>query len=161
MPLDPTLAPNRLPWPPLLYAGWLVIGILLEQAVPSVVPLPWWIGWFVALAGIAFDAAAMWAMHRAGTNILPHRGADRLLTTGVFAVSRNPIYVGNTLLLAGVGLAAGSLWIVGAAFVAAYLTHHLAVLREEAHLEARFGEAFRAYRATVPRWLWLRSFRRH
>lgn len=159
-PTDPTVAPNRLPWPPILYGGWLLAGILLELAVPSDVPLPRWSGWIVVFVGIAFDGAAILAMRRARTNILPHRGADRLLTTGPFSISRNPIYVGNTLLVCGLGVAFDSLWIVGAAFVAATLTHHLAILREEAHLEARFGEAFRAYRATVPRWIGRVSFGR-
>ncbi|MDX1717154.1 MAG: methyltransferase, partial [Anderseniella sp.] len=43
----------------------------------------------------------MWTMFSARTNILPHRAADRLVTHGPFALTRNPIYVGNTIAMLG------------------------------------------------------------
>lgn len=162
MPQDFSTRPNRIPWPPLIYVAAVVAALALGALWP--LPAAGWTppAWLrpaalaIAAAGIALDLAAMATMRRARTNILPHRGADRLVTGGVFALSRNPIYLGNTLLLAGAGLALPSAWLVAAAPVAAVLVDRLAIRREERHLAARFGAAYAAYTARVPRWLRLR-----
>ena len=125
--------------------GWAT-ALLSRDSVASV-------GVILIAAGLSLDAAAMITMHRARTNILPHRAADKLLTSGVFALTRNPIYVGNTLLLLGIGLFTATAWLLLSAFVAAVAVDRLAIRREETHLAARFGDAYRAYLQTTPRWL--------
>ncbi len=105
------------------------------------------------LAGIAIDVAAMLAMRRARANIQPHRAATALVTTGPFALSRNPIYLANTVLIAGAGLAFGNPWLLLMAAVTARLVSLLAIRREEEHLATRFGEAWTAYAQHTPRWL--------
>jgi protein-S-isoprenylcysteine O-methyltransferase Ste14 len=92
-------------------------------------------------------------MYRARTNILPHRAADKLLTSGVFALTRNPIYLGNTLLLTGIALFTAAVWLIPATMIAAFAVDRLAIRREELHLAVRFGDAFQAYVQTTPRWL--------
>lgn len=104
-------------------------------------------------AGIALDLATALAFRRHRTTVLPHRGATRLITDGPFRYSRNPIYVANTLLVAGGGLVSGIAWLIPAAFAAAVATRKMAIEREEAHLALRFGEDWRAYAARTPRWL--------
>lgn len=157
----PSLAetPNTLPWPPMLYGGLAAIALGLHW----VLPLPWpdgvirlglaALGLCLACAALALDVTAALAFRRHRTTILPHRGATALITEGPFARSRNPIYVANTLLVAGAGLLFGILWLVIASFVAAFLTQKLAIEREERHLAARFGEAWEGYAARTPRWL--------
>jgi protein-S-isoprenylcysteine O-methyltransferase Ste14 len=114
------------------------------------------IGAVILLAGIGFDAAAMREMRRHRANILPHRAATALVTSGPFALSRNPIYLGNTLVLTGAALLFGSLWLLLAAAVAAVAVTVLAIRREEAHLAAQFGDAWTAYTRRTPRWIRLR-----
>jgi protein-S-isoprenylcysteine O-methyltransferase Ste14 len=75
-----------------------------------------------------------------------------LVTTGPYAVSRNPMYVGWALLHLGAGLVRGSGWLIAALPVAAAHVHR-EVHREERMLEEVFGEDFRRYRARVPRYL--------
>ncbi|MFS8035574.1 methyltransferase family protein [Xanthobacter sp. AM11] len=161
-PQDPApdaLTPNRLPWPPLLYGGGLIAALVLGALAPS-----FWPGLLagpavraggalVAGLGISLDLWAIVTLHRARTNILPHRPADRLVTHGPFALTRNPIYLGNTLLLLGLGLALANGWLVAAAPLAALATDRLAAQREERHLAAKFGPQFAAYAARVPRWI--------
>lgn len=151
--------PNRIPWPPLLYGAALALGFALGWLLP--------LGWPAALAGpagrvlggalaatgLGLDLWSLATLHRARTNILPHRAADHLVTQGPYALSRNPIYLGNTLLVLGLGLALANGWMMAAALGAAVATDRLAARREEAHLAARFGAAFEAYRARVPRWI--------
>ncbi len=147
--------PNSIPWPPLILSLAALWALMLEAIVPTAVPLAPPLGWLAIAAAIVLDVWAMTTMVAARTNILPNRPAERLVTSGPFAFSRNPIYVGNMLLLVGGGIAFGSWWLVIAAPVAGFAMHRLAVLREERHLEARFGPAWRAYRDRVPRWVGL------
>lgn len=154
--IDFAQRPNRIPWPPILYAAAGGVAYLLQYAAPTGKLLPDWVRMcgdvFIAF-GLAFDFWAMGAMLLARTNILPNRGAGRLVTYGPFAYSRNPIYLGNTLLLIGIGLAYSALWFVPMAFVAAFLVDRLAIRREEIHLALRFGAEWTAYAARAPRWL--------
>ena len=164
---DRQATPNTIPWPPLLYGGGAVLALLLDRAAP----LPgWWVGGQFAavrllgdgliVLGIVLDLWAMATMWRHKANILPHRAATALVTHGPFGLSRNPIYLGNTCLLLGAGLAFGIVWFLPIALLAAALTAHLAIAREEAHLNARFGAAWREYRLKVNRWLGWQSARR-
>lgn len=153
MPVPP---PNRIPWPPLIYVTAAVLAVLLNEAFPG----PAWfdralgagIGWGAMLLGLGLDLAAMLTMRSRRANILPHRSATALVTTGVFAWSRNPIYLGNTLLLAGAAMAFGNPWFLPAALLAAVAVTRLAIEREEAHLAALFGAGWDAYRRRTARW---------
>ena len=156
MPID---RPNRIPWPPLIYLTAAVGGLIAEVNYP----LPWTTGWqatvlqymgaILGIGALAVDviSAKTFAQHQ--TTILPHKAATNLITTGPFAWSRNPIYVGNTLLVLGAGLYFGKLWLVILAPVAAMITQKLAIEREEKHLAEKFGAAWVEYAAKVRRWL--------
>jgi len=151
--------PNKIPWPPLLLLAGIAAGALLGVLLPSgiVVPAALQIAGFVLLAiGIAFDLSAIWTMWRARTNILPHKAAGQLITSGPFRLSRNPIYLGNTIALAAMGFAFGNLWYTAAAAIMAILLHRLAIRREEAHLAQRFGQAWQHYAEATSRWLFFR-----
>lgn len=151
--------PNSFPWPPVIYAIALIAGWPLG----TFLPLPWIggiagevsfaIGFLAIFAALAIDVAAMRTMHAVRTTILPHRKAEHLVTKGVFSLSRNPIYVANTLLVIGAGLISGIAWYFALAFIAAFATQKLAIEREEKHLETRFGKHYRDYRKRVNRWL--------
>jgi protein-S-isoprenylcysteine O-methyltransferase Ste14 len=95
----------------------------------------------------------MLVMRRGRANILPHRAATALITSGPFAVSRNPIYLGNTFLLIGAAAALANPWFLPVALLSAAAVDRLAIRREEAHLAARFGEAWRGYAKRTARWI--------
>lgn len=152
--------PNRIPWPPLIYAVAVFASLLMEFLLPLTVSLPGWtisIGLAVMTLGLAMDVAAMLTMRRNRANILPHRAATALVTTGPFTLSRNPIYLGNTTMLAGAALAFGNMWFaVTVPFAIAAVTT-LAITREERHMAASFGPAWVDYTSRVPRWLFVRQ----
>ena len=152
------LTPNRFPWPPIIYAAAILIGALSKFVLPT----PWIespgsdflfaIGVLIIVTGLTLDIRAMQTLHAAKTTILPIKGADHLVTSGPFKISRNPIYLGNTLLTFGAGLVFGIIWFLPLAFIAALLTSKLAIEREEAHLSAKFGKNWRDYAQKVRRW---------
>jgi protein-S-isoprenylcysteine O-methyltransferase Ste14 len=161
-PTDRRERPNVVPWPPIIFAGTIVAALILHFAYPLAAVLPWggavrFVGAAAMLVGVVVDVAAMREMHRNRANIQPHRAATALVTTGPFALSRNPIYLANTVLIAGAGLAFGNAWLVLLAAAAVVpLISMLAIRREEAHLAAQFGDAWAAYMKRTPRWLRLR-----
>jgi len=123
--------------------------------MPLGVRLPGWLrlaGAILMLAGLALDGSAMLVMRRHRANVLPHRAATALVTAGPFALSRNPIYLGNTLLLAGAAVAFANPWLAAATAVTVPAVTVLAIRREERHMAARFGAAWQSYAARVPRW---------
>ncbi|MBX3569486.1 MAG: isoprenylcysteine carboxylmethyltransferase family protein [Rhizobiaceae bacterium] len=153
------VALSRIPWPPLLYLVAIAVAIVLTV----VWPLPWIgeplsdllfaIGGLLAVAAVAIFIAALRTLTRARTTVLPTRPADHLVTSGPFAISRNPIYLADTVLVIAIGMIAGSVWFPILAIVAAIVTTRLAIMPEERLLAVQFGKKYRDYAARVRRWL--------
>src|SRR5262249_30928089 len=150
--------------PPPLIAGATVLGgLVMDWAVPFFV-LGNYFSWSVRLtvggaliaAGIVLALAAERRFRGVGTNVAPWQPALALATDGVYQWLRNPMYVGLALLVAGIGIGVGSEWTLILLAPAAWLVHTGVVLREERYLEARFGDAYRRYKASVPRYGWPR-----
>jgi len=151
--------PNTLPWPPVIYIAAVAIAVLLHWLWP----LPWLpepaqgilfaVGGLTVVCAIAIEFAAMRTMRRAKTTIMPHQGSAHLVTSGPFSFTRNPIYLGNTMLMIGIGLIAGIVWFILLGPVAAFVTTKLAIEREEQHLRARFGKKYLDYMKRVRRWI--------
>jgi protein-S-isoprenylcysteine O-methyltransferase Ste14 len=148
-----------LPIPPPLvvalfgYAMWLLAGRLPfgQFAFAGQRPL----AALVALAGLGLMALAAWTMWRARTTVNPLRPerAAHLVTSGVFARSRNPIYLGDALILLALALAFGN-WLnflLLPLFVVCIDRGQIAA--EERALQRLFGDEYRAYCARVRRWL--------
>ena len=109
----------------------------------------------LAAGSATFAAAAAGHFRRQGTTLEPINPAlaSVLVTTGANSVSRNPMYVGLTGLLAANALRLGS-WKALLPVVAFTLViDRVQVAAEESALLANFGADYEAYRATVPRWL--------
>ena len=109
----------------------------------------------IVLAAIALLPAiiAVMQMVRAKTSVHPHHQPEALVTNGIFALSRNPIYVTDLLLLTSLALWLGSLspWLGPPLFVAVVTKR--SILVEEQRLESVFGDSYRAYKARVRRWI--------
>ena len=78
--------------------------------------------------------------------------ADELVTEGIFSHCRNPLYVGNILMLLGVGILSNSLIYVGILIPLFLFIYQAIVLAEENFLRNKFGEQFNAYCSRVNRW---------
>jgi protein-S-isoprenylcysteine O-methyltransferase Ste14 len=133
------------------HLGGLVIGTLLQVVVPWPLAHGHWgapvTGGLLMLAGLSL---ATWAVTTAATVNLaqPHR----IIRSGPYGRSRNPMYVAWTLVYLGVALIANTAWPL-VLLPAVLLWTHAVVLREERHLESHFGAEYRQYRSSVRRYI--------
>ncbi len=148
--------PGVIAKPPLLYAGALVLGLVLNAIWPSRVvaeTIRYPAGILLIILGAFIVAAALRAFRRAGTNVDVHQPATAVVTSGPYRFSRNPMYLSLTLIYAGIGVAANSLWVLVLAVPLLAIIRYGVVAREERYLEQKFGEAYVRYRKSVRRWL--------
>ncbi len=132
----------------------LLMGALSTATGPALLADPWpWLGLIPIGVGVALAAAASRQFARAGTNIVPLTKSTALVTTGAFARSRNPMYLGMNLALSGLAVILNEPWpwLVLPAFLA--LLYLRFIRHEEALMEATFGDEYRAYRAKVRRFI--------
>lgn len=150
--------PSTIPWPPIL----LVATVAAAIALGHMLPLDWpgeddtmghIVGRGLGAAGLALLVWAVWTLRRHGTTVLPDKAADVLVTDGPFRFRRNPIYVAEILILFGIAELTQNVWFVILALPFAVLVTWLAILPEERHLEERFGDAYRDYKARTRRWI--------
>jgi protein-S-isoprenylcysteine O-methyltransferase Ste14 len=145
--------------PPLLFVGALLLGVVLDRLLP--LPLSasgtglahWIVAVSLILIGLALAAAGIRNFTRAGTPVPTTEPTRALVTTGIHGWTRNPIYLGMFLVYGGIGVASRSPWTLILALPLAITIRYGVVAREEAYLERRFGDAYRAYRARVRRWI--------
>jgi protein-S-isoprenylcysteine O-methyltransferase Ste14 len=107
----------------------------------------------VALVGLG-EAIRLWGVRHIGA--VSRTRSDRLgplVSSGPFALVRNPLYVGNIALWTGFAVAARLLWLAPLIIIVLALEYHSIVAWEERLLAARLGEPYRAYAARVPRWI--------
>ena len=109
--------------------------------------------WLLAGAGLGLLAWTLVTFWRHHTTVNPYKGAAELCTSGPFTFTRNPIYVGDWLIYLGFTAALGSFWPLVFAPLVWFIVRYGVIRHEEAHLEAKFGAAYRAYRGRVRRWL--------
>lgn len=79
--------------------------------------------------------------------------ADRLVTGGVFATCRNPMYTGNVTMVAGFFLLAGNPWGLAVGGGLGWIAYRAIIAAEESFLAEQFGDHYRNYCQRVPRWL--------
>ena len=145
--------------PPLLFLAALLLGFVSDRllslsfAVPAGDLVHWVFAAFLILIGLGLVAAGIGNFSRAATPVPTNEPTRALVTTGIHGWTRNPIYLGMFLVYGGIGIAARSPWILVLMLPLAITIRYGVVVREEAYLERRFGDAYRDYKARVRRWL--------
>ena len=145
--------------PPLIALAAVLLGLALDWLLPAyvlTVLLSFWERVVIAViligAGAALAIPALRGFRSAGTHVEPWKASTVLVTGGIFGRLRNPMYVGLTLLLSGLSIVLASDWMLVMTIVFMPVIHFGVVKREERYLEAKFGDAYRAYKASVPRY---------
>lgn len=143
----------------LLPPSYLFFSILLMVGLNFVLPLvkgidyPWsLLGCVPLLTGIVLNLIADRAFKRAGTTVKPFEESSVLITSGVFRISRHPMYLGMVLIILGIAMVMGTLtpFFVIPVFVLLIQNRFIAV--EERMLEARFGSKWLDYKMCVRQW---------
>lgn len=142
--------------PPLLYGVALLVMAVLAWWLP--LPLAgqgvaWWLGAVMVVAGLGLDLWGVHSLRRHETAVHPTHPAERIVDTGPFRLSRNPLYMGLNAGFVGIALMLDSLWGLIVLVPLLLVMHFGVIRREEAHLRARFGDAYGAYCARVRRYL--------
>jgi protein-S-isoprenylcysteine O-methyltransferase Ste14 len=148
--------PNVVAFPGVLYAGAFAIAYGLNLAWPlPVLPqaLNRWVGLALGLAGAGLIVWGIASMRRAGTNIYPEKPATALVEAGPFRFTRNPLYVALTILFVALSVEMNMAWGFVILVPLQAVMHYGVIRREEAYLGEKFGDAYRAYRSRVRRYL--------
>jgi protein-S-isoprenylcysteine O-methyltransferase Ste14 len=144
--------------PPLIYLGGFLLGIAGDRLLhlrtlgldPNIRDI---LSVVLIVAGLlmSFAGAGLFVQHR--TAIIPYKPATRLVTSGIYRWTRNPMYLGLALLYAGFAILSNSLLalILLAPVIAIIQTQVIA--REEAYLQRAFGSEYVAYRKRVRPWI--------
>jgi protein-S-isoprenylcysteine O-methyltransferase Ste14 len=143
----------------LIYLGLLVLGIWAGR----VLGLPGFglpptlrgiLGWIVTAIGIFVGpVSGAGLFHLKGTAIIPVKPASRLVTSGIYRWTRNPMYLGMALIYAGVAILFDSLLALLLLIAVVAIIQCYVIPREEAYLERTFGNDYLAYKARVRRWI--------
>lgn len=153
---DPTDKAKIIALPPLILAGFLALGFVLDRMWPvTFLPrtLALVIGILVTCCGISLGLLAVRDMVRAKTALDPRKSTTEIVASGVFQFSRNPIYSGMVLLCLGAGFLLDSLWFLALCVPLAIVLQKGVIEPEETYLERKFGGKYLRYKARVRRWI--------
>jgi protein-S-isoprenylcysteine O-methyltransferase Ste14 len=146
---------RRLDWPPVwtaaaVAAAWVGSAVLPWGILGPAGPL---LGGMLVLAGLSLMGVAAAQMVAARTTVIPRRAPSRLVTGGVFALSRNPIYLGDALVVAGACLWFQVPWALPMVAAFVWVIETRFIRGEEVALEAAFGPEFRLWAQRTRRWI--------
>lgn len=150
---------NVLVRPPNLYLGGVVFGCLMELLWPLGPGLaggtlrPVIIGIGLAVIGVVIIWKAFRQFAVAGTTIPIDEPTDALVTYGLYNWSRNPIYIGLTVIYTGLSIALTTGWALLVLPVLLIIMNKGVIDAEEAYLGSEFGAPYQDYKNKVPRWL--------
>ena len=143
-------------FPPVYFLAHLGLALALRRFLPTPISLPelhLQAGRGLLWIGVAIALSAMVSFRRHRTTVIPFSRSEALIQTGPFRWSRNPIYLGEAVILAGACVKFGHIlpWLVLPVFVIG--VNRFIIKWEEAALLARFGDVYSTYCQQTRRWL--------
>ena len=142
--------------PPLIYLGALGVGFALDAvtgdaSMPSTITRP--VGAALIVAGAGLMGTFVRAFGRARTPIDPYSPSEAIVTDGPYRLTRNPGYLGMSLMYAGIAIVSNAPWALVPLPVAIAVIDHGVIAREERYLERKFGARYTDYKRRVRRWI--------
>ena len=143
--------------PPLLYGGFFAAGWALHHAFtipiisgnPSVLA---WIGIVLFAAGLLLALGSVGLFRHAHTTLIPHGRATKLVTTGPYRITRNPMYVSLTIMFLGGTAIINSYWPLILLAIPLFILNQIVIPYEEMQLREIFPD-YEAYATHVRRWI--------
>jgi protein-S-isoprenylcysteine O-methyltransferase Ste14 len=142
--------------PPLIFLGGLAVGFALEALLPgSSLPsaVQWILGGALLVAGLALLASFNTLFQRTGTAVEPWKPTTAIVTTGPYRLTRNPAYLGMTLVYIAIAVLAAALWVLVPLPLVLLIIDRRVIAREERYLERKFGQEYLDYKGSVRRWI--------
>jgi protein-S-isoprenylcysteine O-methyltransferase Ste14 len=142
--------------PPVIYAGALTAGLLANRrfGLPFLPRrLARVLGPALVACGLVLGLLGFREMRRAGTSADPYEPATAIVTAGPYRLTRNPMYVGFTLMYVGISALANALAPVLFLPAVFAVMRRGVIEREERYLERKFGEEYLEYKGRVRRWI--------
>jgi protein-S-isoprenylcysteine O-methyltransferase Ste14 len=136
-----------------------LVGIVLNFTIPFSLSLIIFrsvfipVGIALVITGIGFISLARREFAFFSQPTDPGFPTSRIITTGVFGISRNPLYLGAVITLLGLALALNMLWALGMLVLSIIICHYVLIIPEERYLTVKFGQEYAEYTASVHRWL--------
>ena len=128
-----------------------VIPLSLSQGIPRQALIP--VGIVLIIIGIGFIVLARREFAQYGQPTDPGHPTSKVVKTGVFAISRNPLYLGGSIFLLGIALLLNTLWAIVMLLLSIIICHYVLIIPEELYLGTKFGNEYEEYTASVNRWL--------
>lgn len=145
--------------PPFVYLGFLLLGLVADRFSPYWAgigieyPLRLILGGVIGAAGIFIMLSGTRRFRKLGTNVEPWKPTNQIVSSGIYRVTRNPMYLGMALLYLGLALALNSIGALIFLPVVLLVIRTQVIAREERYLEAKFGEEYLTYKNSVRRWI--------
>ena len=144
--------------PPLVFVAGVIIGVVVHAFV---MPLPVGlspglriaVGVAATVLGVVVLGGAIGLLQRTGQDPKPWESTPEIVSTGVYRITRNPMYVGMALLQIAIAVGLANWWIIILVPIALAIIYATAVRHEEIYLERKFGDEYTRYRTSVRRWL--------
>jgi len=140
--------------PPLIFLSGLLVGGLINnfypaEFLPKILAIA--AGTALTATGLIIVLTAISQMRRAETNVEPWKPTTAILDTGLYAFSRNPIYLAMILIYIGIACLFNSIWFLPLLVPILLIVHFGVILREEKYLERKFGDEYLNYKNHVRR----------
>lgn len=142
--------------PPIIYLAFFLAGIMLDRVVPVLfftVPSAQYISWAFALTALIVVFFAVKEFLVARTSIRPDRPASSLITTGIFRITRNPLYCSLLFLYCGASIFISVWWPIILMPLLVTVMNKYVIEKEERYLLKKFGVSYRDYCERVRRWI--------
>ena len=142
--------------PPIYLILSIVTMVLLHFLIPAskIAPYPWnLLGILVLVIGVSLNLMADAVFKREQTTVKPFEKSTALVVTGVFQISRHPMYLGMVLILLGIAILMGTLTPLIVVVIFGILMELVFVRAEESMLEEQFGATWLAYKKQVRKWV--------
>jgi len=142
--------------PPIVYLGLGLIGVGMEYVIPLSIGIDSpsnYLGVGVIIVSIVSIGFMFKLFKRYETEPDPWKTTSKIITTGPYKYSRNPVYIFACGVPIGLGIAFNTYWALFAFIPALIIVYYTAVKKEEKYLETKFGQEYLDYKAKVRRWL--------
>lgn len=120
-------------------------GIIRQALIPAGIAL--------IIIGIGFINLARREFAHFSQPTDPGHPTNKIVKTGVFSISRNPLYLASVVIFLGIALTLNILWTVVTLLLSTILCLYVLIIPEEQYLAVKFGEEYKEYSASVHRWL--------